>query len=271
MSLRCRRAFSLVEIAIVLIIIGLLVGGILSGRALMQGQRMRAVLADAKSYAFARQTFLDKYGALPGDMPDATRIWGRADGGADLSANCASPATNASSGVPTCNGDGNGIVSPSEGFWAWQQLRVAEMIVGDYNGIAGAGGADNARPGVNTPVGKLTGSTYAWMSWGDMPGGDASFFPGNYDNVLVFGAFDSVSWPNKPALTPSEAYEIDKKIDDGRPGVGVVRTRAKTWMDASTGTCVTDDTETAAQYSVSSAKAGCFLYFMRDFGGTKQQ
>lgn len=65
------RAFSLVELSIVLVILGLLTGGILTGQSLIESATMRRQLADIATLQSATLSFRDKYMAIPGDMPIA--------------------------------------------------------------------------------------------------------------------------------------------------------------------------------------------------------
>lgn len=66
------EGFLLLEVAIALVIIGLLVGGILKGRQLLETSRLQATAKNLESYRLAIQLFQDRYGALPGDFPEAT-------------------------------------------------------------------------------------------------------------------------------------------------------------------------------------------------------
>src|SRR5438552_4058186 len=88
-SLIPRQAFSLVELSIVLVILGLLVGGILSGQSLIRAAELRSVTTEFSRYLAAVQSFKDKYFALPGDMANATAFWGIA-GGTGSDATCLS-------------------------------------------------------------------------------------------------------------------------------------------------------------------------------------
>ena len=77
MTTSTTKGFTLVELAIVMTIIGLLIGGILKGQELIENARVTATIAQVKSYEAATSTFRDRFDALPGDMPSAsTRIAG---------------------------------------------------------------------------------------------------------------------------------------------------------------------------------------------------
>lgn len=64
-----KKGFTLVEIAIVLVVIGLLLGGILQGQSLIRSMRVKDVVATAKDLTIASQQFKDRYRYLPGDWP----------------------------------------------------------------------------------------------------------------------------------------------------------------------------------------------------------
>jgi prepilin-type N-terminal cleavage/methylation domain-containing protein len=270
-----RAGFTLIEIAVVLVILGLLVGGILGGRALLHASEVNRVLTDANVYRTASEQFKTQYEYLPGDFPFATKIWGRADGGADLSANCADPFNNASVGAPTCNGNGNFLIdkastTSNEPFRFWQQLQAAGYISGLYTGIADSLFPNSnysmmSTPGKNIPAGALSRSGYLVISDGVRAVDDADYYAGDYRNMMVFGTHAPGTWPYDGALTPGEAYQLDKKVDDGMPGLGVVRNFPKTFYDYFPRTCVDAGTGTSATYVRTEATATCAIIFTDDF------
>ncbi|MCY4325802.1 MAG: prepilin-type N-terminal cleavage/methylation domain-containing protein, partial [Betaproteobacteria bacterium] len=65
------RGFTLVEIAIVLVIIGLLLGGILKGQELIDTAKVRAIADRQSALKIAWFSFVDRYGAIPGDWDRA--------------------------------------------------------------------------------------------------------------------------------------------------------------------------------------------------------
>ena len=261
-------AFSLVELAIVLAILGLLIGGVLAGQSLLKGQRLRTVLTDATTYATAINQFKLKYKDLPGDFPTATSVWG-----SDAAA-CTS-ALDAAGG--TCNGDGDsflnnaaGVNATGEAFQLWKQLVLGGFIKGTYTGINGSVSASyDVRPGVNVPKGALENSAYwHYGYWGDVLTDNGTFFTGNYTNAMVFGSQLLGDWPSNGAITPREALELDTKGDDGKPAFGSFRMFARTW---SGGLCVTSDTGSAAEYNLISNNVECRIIFMNTYAQSGTQ
>ena len=65
---RTEAGFTLIELSIVLVIIGLIVGGVLVGQDLIRAAEIRATITQVEKFNTAVNTFRDKYGAIPGDM-----------------------------------------------------------------------------------------------------------------------------------------------------------------------------------------------------------
>lgn len=72
MGMKDRSGFTLIEMSIVLVIIGLIVGGVLVGQDLIRAAAVRSQISQIEKYQTAVNTFRGKYGAMPGDMSDAT-------------------------------------------------------------------------------------------------------------------------------------------------------------------------------------------------------
>lgn len=125
---RNAQGFTLVEIAIVLVIIGLLMTGVLKGQELVTQARARNIANDLNSIEAAVYTYQDRYKALPGDDNRAQARWG-------LSA--------------SENGDRNGVLSSSnangndETLLFWLHLRKAGVITGDSSSAAAPQNAVN--------------------------------------------------------------------------------------------------------------------------------
>lgn len=259
-----QRGFSLVELSIVLVILGLLTGGILAGQSLIRAAELRAVSTEFGRYQAAGQAFRDKYFAIPGDMSNATRFWGRLN-------NNAWCVTNSSAAVATpgtCDGNGNGFVNSgtnaseaSEEFMFWQQLALAGLIEGSYSGIAGSGAYHDATIGTNVPKSRISSGGWSMHAY-DNTGGALNWpFLLNMGNSLVVGAKVSAAVPRGytrgPIFTPGEAWNIDVKMDDGKPGYGKV-VHDYLWSSCTTAAAQTDNT---ADYKLTSTTLDCSIRF----------
>lgn len=255
-------AFSLVELSIVLVILGLLTGGILTGQNLIRAAELRAVTTEFSSYQTAVMTFKDKYMALPGDMPNATKFWG-----AMTNCGVASPS---GTGTQTCNGDGDGQVEigtsagqTAEVYAFWKQLANAGMIEGSFTGIAGS--ASNwQHTASNTKVSRLSNGMWWTRTLLNHPG-NSTDYAGNYGSFFYIGAATATSTPNVPILTPQEAWNIDSKTDDGKPATGKIL--AAFWNNlcaaADDGTHANNDY--AASYKLSDTALQCVLIFIQAY------
>ncbi len=254
--MKTRAAFSLVELSIVLVILGLLTGGIMAGQSLIRGAELRSTISDQGKYRSSLLAFRDKYGQLPGDFDSAVKYWGAQAGGtADgVDATCQA-LTTAATGTATCNGNGDGQINAStaEMWRAWQHMANAGFIEGQYSGVSSA--ANAAVIGSNVPRGRMGGSGWTWQG-GDWNGGDNCDFPQS-DNRLAFGGQVTGNITMGAILKPEEAWSIDSKTDDGMPGTG----GTLSWAPGCLPNCTTGLT-TAAAYNVSYTGAACALIFL---------
>ena len=233
-----KRGFSLVELSITLVIIGLLAGGVVVGRSLVQTAQLRDILADVDTYNTSITNFQNKYKSLPGDMSNATNFWGK-------SAAVCNGHTGTAALPGTCNGDGNGQITLSgtgipEFLRAWQQLQLAGFIDCDYSGVGGANNWHHVispTPTIlrNAPSSKYEGGGYSLYYQPLVSAADATLYQGtnlgNYGHVIVFGgqttgaaanANPTVATTSAPILTTEDASFLDTKIDDGVPNTGKV-------------------------------------------------
>lgn len=254
-----RHAFSLVELSIVLVILGLLTGGILAGQSLIRASELRDVSEEEEEWSIALGDFREKYLALPGDMTNATRFWG------DDSSSC-SDASIADGTPGTCNGNGDGIMNEaasngatSERFRYWQQLALAGLVEGSFSGTSGASGTNQAIIDTNVPHSKL--GSAGWSLWyaDNTYAGDAATFASDYGNTLVFGAATTADKTQSPILKSEEAWNIDTKLDDGLPARGQVFGNS-----FSTCTNAASKTDIGTDYKLStSSPNACTLYFRK--------
>ena len=187
---RRQSGFTLIEIAIVLVIIGLLLGGVLKGQELITGARVRNLVAQQDGIKAAYFGFLDRYRGLPGDyaqaaanIPNIAAVCGGGDG----------------------NGDGNGVIETAaageyENILVWEHLSRAGFINGTYNCVAGAA-TNGSNP--SNPYGGLLDMAQDALYLGT---------PTARHNLKTGGAI------------PSDILaEVDRKVDDGVPHQGSFR------------------------------------------------
>lgn len=255
--------FSLVELSIVLVILGLLVGGVLTGQSLIRAAELRSVTTEYGKYSTAIRAFKDKYFALPGDMTNAIAFWGPAP-------DCAETATTAGTGTQTCNGDGNNnIYAGKEGFRFWQHLANAGLIEGSYTGISGPNsGYWDTIIGTNVPASRIGNVGWSSVSivYGDnwyFPWIDSTVVAGAYAykiNQLQMGKKNTVLWTYGAFLKPEELWNIDTKMDDGKPGVGIVV--ASGWGSCTDAANASVAASGTANYRVTSSSIACAIIFM---------
>jgi prepilin-type N-terminal cleavage/methylation domain-containing protein len=196
------KGFTLIEMSIVLVIIGLIIGGVLKGQEMIGSTRLKGVVTQWDSYKAAMNGFLDKFAALPGDYALATtriRASGVDNGGGDGSigtdANAANVFTN----------DANA----GENLNAWAHMAAAGLI-GGVTVSAGAN-AQAANSG-GVPAGKVSGSTFAILSGSAGASGQTS----------VWARLQQGSGTAAVVLSGKDAGEIDRKFDDESPNAGSV-------------------------------------------------
>jgi prepilin-type N-terminal cleavage/methylation domain-containing protein len=251
-----QSGFSLVELSIVLVILGLLTGGILAGQSLIRAAELRSVSTEFNRYIAASQAFRDKYFAIPGDMNNATKFWGVVAGAC---------ATTVGTGTQTCDGDGNGQINElsatsAEMFRYWQHLANAGLIEGSYDGITHGSNGYSATT-ANSPVSKLSNSIWAAYYYGTSSA-QSFMFDGQYDNSLILGGLRANNVPVTYVFKPEEAWNIDTKLDDGRPAIGKMRIRARV-SDLPLCTTAVDNTTLTADYRLDSSTTACVAIFPR--------
>lgn len=211
------KGFTLVELSIVLVVIGLIVGGILSGQDLVNAARVRSQVSQITQYTAATNSFHEKYGWLPGDLPNA--------------ANFFSGVINQGSAT-TGMGDGDNVIENAnalgqtyEGEPAlfWYELNQAGLISDPTSAINDYSLTDTAIDNTVVPYGKIPASfqvsTFSANSLAITVMSDV-----NKNNYWVLstitGPLSQPFW--FPGLGALQANQIDGKIDDGFPSTGNV-------------------------------------------------
>ncbi len=204
------KGFTLVELAIVMIIIGLLIGGILKGQELIANARVTSQVSQVKGIDAAMTTFRDQYNSLPGDIANPN---GRLP-------NCAAAICNVAGNGDTRVQDGTandpGAASAnSEGGRAFIHMAAAGVLGGVNPGAAAYG--PDAVPDAQIGAGKLTFG----YSNGTITGAVAAAGIGAGHYLTLKSTEVATATANLP-LVPKTAANIDRKLDDGNPNTGSV-------------------------------------------------
>lgn len=192
---KVQKGFTLIEIAIVLVIIGLLLGGVLKGQELIQNARVRNIIAQQDGIKAAYFGFQDRYRGVPGDYP-ATLALANIPGVANAAGACpiavCGTAPNASNGT---------IDTAQESITAWFHLSRAGFLTGTYDGIGVAATQTNS-------------PTNPYASFMQII--SDAVYQGN-GGVLRNNVKTGVGIPS------TILGEVDRKIDDGDPNTGELR------------------------------------------------
>jgi len=219
-----KSAFTLLELSIVLVIIGLVVGGVLVGKDLIDSAKIQRTIKEASTYQNAVAAFKLKYGALPGDMTN--------------------PADFFNGYTSQAQPDGNGIiVSYQEGPDAWRQLSIAGMIDASIadSVLCNGGGECTYYDNQGQPTGQPASRGVDNGVW------SIGVQSSTKRNVVLIGG-PSTSWGDSAALLPLAASNIDNKLDDGGPTTGSVR------QETATGSCLA-----SGDYNLTHASPACSL------------
>lgn len=199
--------FTLIELAVVIIIIGLLVAGVMQGQEIINQAKQKNIITSIESYKSATNLFRSKYNDLPGDSTRHAAFF---------------------PGAGITEGNGNGRVdSNNESYEYWRALSLAKIIKGSYSGVV-AQIQNNSFPKDDS------NNNYIYKC-ASMPGHGALW--GNsttcYYSISRFPT--GTGWApvnvGYPAFTVQEVFEMDTKFDDGIASSGnIIAYRPSTGM-----------------------------------------
>jgi prepilin-type N-terminal cleavage/methylation domain-containing protein len=245
-----KKGFTLLELSISALIIGLLLVSVTAGKNLMKNAELTKIIAQNNQFKAAYTTFRSAYASVPGDFPNGFSIWGTT---------FASSCTNATIHAATtgCNGDGSGDLNGStsgEGLLMWRHLSFAGTLSSQFS-IWTSG---TKIPGTHLPLGARNGSGY-YAAY------DNYYGIVNLQDMFIFGATVSSNDPYGAILNPIDAKNIDKKMDDGHPTQGKVL--SGTSPSGATGQCPNgspgnENLFGATDYTVSNSAIACRMIFL---------
>lgn len=274
------KGVSLLELAVVIAVIGFLVGGVVVGKHMIRSANIQESVARIQYYTSAVHKFRDRYYALPGDMPNATDFWGSVNGTTDV--NCVAPPSASAgddfgvgTGTETCNGNGDGHIGGVSGlcgehfepFRAWQHLANAGLIEGQYTGNTGSRSNYDAVPGENVPATPIQGGGYSLRDCGSMTGQNY-YFDGVYGHTIQLGGAKitgSGNFTRRPLFTTQEALTVDKKLDDSYPHKGNIRAPQSDDSEAPNCTNSPNSAPATADYDINQTDKKCPLFFLLGF------
>lgn len=185
-----QSGFTLIEIAIVLVIIGLLLGGVLKGQELINTARVRSLNNTVDGITAAWFSFQDRYRAYPGDYTQA-------------SVNLP--------GITPATGNGNGdaqVGTTNETTLVWAHLEAAGYLTGGYTDTGGLTLLDEyaCSPAICPDNGFGSGMVVAYGTLSQSAAGISA-------NELISGR----------GIPVEVLAELDRKVDDGTPSAGAMQ------------------------------------------------
>ena len=246
---RKKTGFSLIELSIVLIIIGLLIAGVTGGASLIKSSELRAVITESRSWSVSVNSFYNQFDALPGDYNKTLGSLAGGDGDATMEYD-----------NDESVGDGD-----YEGRNAWRHLAATNVLDTSiiYSGTSTATLPDAADPtsalavtnfGTLIPASKIssagwdfdynTTSTHNVVVLTGAIGASAAA-----TNTLVNGTLVATG-----VITPTDSLSLDSKYDDGIANTGSIRA-----VEPSGNSCFT-----TTAYDTTTATKACVLSFRVD-------
>jgi len=214
-----KGGFTLIELSIILVIIGLIVGGVLLGNDLINAAKLKSQISQFQEYQTSFMTFKSKYDCLPGDCVTASNY--------NLGAN--------GNGNGVLEGGGVGcfgsLTTPDCYFTSelplfFIHLSAANLIRESFNGAIQLG-VGYPKLAINDNYGMIAAGQWQSGATGTIPNNlttDYNFPNGIFlfaqmcnGSLNIAGASDPiVANDSCGVMKPSQAYNIDKKIDDGK-------------------------------------------------------
>lgn len=252
-----QRGFTIMEMAIVLLVIGFIIGAIAMGREMVRNAGNSRLAKDVEQVRSLTYAFYTRYNAYPGDWDDAFSLWGTS---------CAASAAN-------CNGNGDGFVgayttwSSAESLNFYLHLNLAGLAAYKATGRDALSGYPNYTVGSDMPkFSGVNGSDFALVPSTRLGTGGQAAIAGEdprrrlelYTSRGVVGGTHYFK-----LFAPYDAYLFDKKFDDAKGAKGLVRGWEQVAASCFVGDYNTYDTsiKTSCDGAGCASYTGCYLWF----------
>lgn len=278
--------FTLFELSIVLVIIGLLAGGIVVGQSLSEAASISQAINMHTQLQSAWNSFRSTYNAIPGDMKDATQYW-------DVDDICPTlPGTASPTNTGTCNGNGDGHVIwydydqfvangqssdglkytlgitgvPAESRLAWQHLKLSNFLNVAYYLDPDKGEGQTPEFSNYVLPSFRRQSRAVWFIGSNQPD-KADFYwskaggsnmAGNAVQTAIFNTQALAKQPMVAVAPPTMVQAMDQKMDDGLPKTGKFQgSNAYTYGTTTFLDCLVDDGAGSYKYNTAYSQDAC--------------
>ena len=211
--------FTLIELSIVLVIIGLIVGGILVGQDLIKAAEIRSTVGQIEKYNSAVNTFRTKYNGIPGDITSTSATAFGLFAETTLAGNAGHQ-----DGNGLVEGGGTGATSAiGETLDFWRHLSDASLIDGNF----GTTGNSLILAASGLPTGAVTTMSQSVPTSKTTPANYFAVYSVSGLNYYELGPWSGITGAGAytfgtAGLSPIQAYNMDVKLDDGLPQTGIV-------------------------------------------------
>jgi prepilin-type N-terminal cleavage/methylation domain-containing protein len=215
--------FSLVEMSVVIVLIGLLAAGVMTGKSLVENARVQGVVSEFAQLRSAVDAFVDVQHYYPGDYPDASKAWENA-----------------------ADGNGDWRISASESAHVMYHLHAAGDVDRSYAGGGALLVGTNLAPSSFKPGGY-------WVRTHEA----ATPVHGKSGEAIDLAGPSSSAALEDGVLTPGQAYAVDVKTDDGMPAAGDLF--ASSGTKAGSPVC-TEEAGDSVAYAAGEGERACRLH-----------
>lgn len=252
------NGFTLVELSIALVIVGLLIGGVLVGQSLVTSAKLNRIISDNEQYKILISQAISKFKCVPGDCP-TTKVGNAA----------------------AANNTDNLVI---QAYYEQQLVLWHLQLLGIYQGREDLSACETTWPGQAAIECYYRGSDkkskniFMVRNFLSSGGGEFNYGPSGISNIetgsnwVAYGGYwnSGVSQATRPlgVLTPTETAAIDSKADDAVATTGYIRTfpgYSYATTDCLTGTNLADPANT---YAVTKTNAYCNPHFYLQIAGS---